>query len=109
MGGETIQQDCNACVCQGGNWKCTESICPATCSVSGPHFLTFDGFAYDFQGKCSHYLVDADDFNIAVDYGTDCRELHTINGVCVKSITIHTPEEAIVKLKPSMEVRYLLN
>ncbi|KAF8796483.1 Hemocytin like protein [Argiope bruennichi] len=102
--GETIQQDCNACVCQGGNWKCTESICPATCSVSGPHILTFDGFAYDFQGKCSHYLVDSDDFNIAVDYGTDCRELHTINGVCVKSITIHTPEEAIVKLKPSMEV-----
>ncbi|CAL1296415.1 unnamed protein product [Larinioides sclopetarius] len=102
--GETIQQDCNACICQGGNWKCTDSICPAMCSVSGPHFLTFDGFAYDFQGKCSHYLVDADNFNIAVDYGTDCRELHTINGVCVKSITIHTPEDAIVKLKPSMEV-----
>ncbi|GIX94553.1 SCO-spondin, partial [Caerostris darwini] len=100
--GETIQQDCNACVCQGGNWKCTDSICPATCSIAGPHFTTFDGFPYDFQGKCSYYLVDSDDFNIRIDYGTNCKE--KTSGVCIKGITIHTPEEAVVKLKPSMDV-----
>ncbi|GFT52720.1 SCO-spondin [Nephila pilipes] len=102
--GETMQQDCNACVCQGGNWKCTDSICPSTCSVSGPHFTTFDGFGYDFQGRCSYYLVDSNEFSVKVDYSTSCREQNTVSGVCIKSITIHTPEEAVVKLKPSMEI-----
>jgi integrin beta 3 len=32
--------------------------------VGDPHFSTFDRKMYDFMGKCSYYLVKAEDFSI---------------------------------------------
>lgn len=55
--GGQIKIDCNTCICKGGNWKCTEMLCPATCSAYGDsHFTTYDGKDFDFQGACNYVL-----------------------------------------------------
>ncbi|KAF4518670.1 hypothetical protein B566_EDAN002704 [Ephemera danica] len=50
--------------CENGKWNCTD-IPEATCSAVGdPHYTTFDGVNYDFQGACKYYLVWHHDFTI---------------------------------------------
>ena len=56
--GETISRDCNKCTCSRRHWTCTQNKCAATCSAIGdPHYKTFDGGEYSFQGACSYILV----------------------------------------------------
>uniref|UniRef100_A0A452GFP6 von Willebrand factor n=1 Tax=Gopherus agassizii TaxID=38772 RepID=A0A452GFP6_9SAUR len=56
--GETVNKDCNTCVCRGRKWDCTDNVCDATCSVIGKaHYLTFDGLKYMFPGDCQYVLV----------------------------------------------------
>ncbi|KAG8199486.1 hypothetical protein JTE90_009334 [Oedothorax gibbosus] len=68
--GERMLQDCNACECNGGKWKCTEETCGARCSSTGdPHYTTFDGLNYEFLGSCLYYLVFNDNFTIVQETG----------------------------------------
>ncbi|XP_074859171.1 von Willebrand factor isoform X2 [Carettochelys insculpta] len=71
--GDTVNKDCNTCVCRDRKWDCTDNICDATCSVIGTaHYLTYDGLEYMFPGDCQYVLVqdycadDAGTFRILI-------------------------------------------
>uniref|UniRef100_A0A3Q0SV91 VWFD domain-containing protein n=1 Tax=Amphilophus citrinellus TaxID=61819 RepID=A0A3Q0SV91_AMPCI len=56
--GEFYSHHCGSCVCESGQWSCTETNCPGTCSVKGgAHINSFDGKVYTFHGDCSYVLA----------------------------------------------------
>ncbi|XP_018418206.1 PREDICTED: von Willebrand factor [Nanorana parkeri] len=56
--GESVEIDCNTCVCRDRKWQCTNKVCDGTCSAIGvAHYLTFDGMKYNFPGDCQYVMV----------------------------------------------------
>jgi hypothetical protein len=44
--------------CNQTMWQCTDRNCPSTCQAFGdPHYVTFDGKWYEFQGACSYVMA----------------------------------------------------
>uniref|UniRef100_A0A1I8MML0 Hemocytin n=2 Tax=Musca domestica TaxID=7370 RepID=A0A1I8MML0_MUSDO len=88
--GEQMKEDCNTCVCQAGNWKCSSNGCESTCSVWGDsHFTTFDQHDFDFQGACDYVLSkgmasNGDGFTITIQ-NVLCG---TMGVTCSKSVEI---------------------
>uniref|UniRef100_A0A665VKH1 SCO-spondin n=1 Tax=Echeneis naucrates TaxID=173247 RepID=A0A665VKH1_ECHNA len=58
--GDRIQQRCNTCVCQAGQWECTGEKCAAQCSLMGAlQVTTFDKKRYSLQcGDCPFTAVE---------------------------------------------------
>uniref|UniRef100_A0AAQ4S8H5 VWFD domain-containing protein n=1 Tax=Gasterosteus aculeatus aculeatus TaxID=481459 RepID=A0AAQ4S8H5_GASAC len=74
--GESYSSNCKKCVCDGGQWRCTEENCPGMCSVEGgAHVNTFDGKDYTFHGDCSYVLAKVVHFILSATH----TQTHTLS------------------------------
>ena len=84
--GEQIKPNCTTkCTCQNGHWVCSRTQCftGATCYASGdPHYGTFDGRRYNFQGICEYVL--------AKDCKTGRFTVTVVNTQCGRTVSCTT-------------------
>ncbi|KAF7666854.1 hypothetical protein LDENG_00091220 [Lucifuga dentata] len=87
--GESYSGNCKKCMCDSGQWTCTEENCPATCSVEGgAHVNTFDGKMYSFHGDCSYVLAKDCSGGRFVVQGEMVQCGVSESETCLKSVTL---------------------
>ncbi|XP_072321727.1 mucin-5B-like [Eucyclogobius newberryi] len=104
--GDSFSFKCRDCTCDRGQWSCTETNCPETCSLEGGvHFTTFDGKTFAFHGDCSYVLVKSEElglFTVLVDQ-EKCGLSDT--GTCLRGVTLALyNSSSIISIKASGEV-----
>nr|XP_020479269.1 mucin-5AC-like isoform X1 [Monopterus albus] len=104
--GESYSNNCRKCVCDSGQWKCTEENCPGTCSVEGgAHVNTFDGKVYTFHGDCSYVLAKDCTGNQFMVQGELVQCGLTESETCLKSVTIALSGGAnVITIQPTGKV-----
>ncbi|XP_078112237.1 LOW QUALITY PROTEIN: mucin-5B-like [Sander vitreus] len=106
MSGESYSYTCGSCVCESGQWTCTEENCPGTCSVKGgAHINTFDGKVYTFHGDCSYVLAKHDNgslYTVLVDL-VKCGLADS--RTCLRAVTLGLySNSVVVKIQASGQV-----
>ncbi|XP_041795247.1 mucin-5AC-like [Chelmon rostratus] len=104
--GESYSSNCKKCVCESGQWRCTEENCPGTCSVEGgAHVNTFDGKVYTFHGDCSYVLAKDCSGAQFVIQGELVQCGVTESETCLKSVTLGLSGGAnVITIQPNGNV-----
>lgn len=91
---EKIKIGCNTCACQGGHWSCSSEKCDGVCIAAGdPHYTTFDGLRFSYQGNCKYVLTQTKDQKFRVV--TENIPCGTSGVTCTKNIFIQYQDLSI--------------
>ncbi|XP_053533763.1 von Willebrand factor [Ictalurus punctatus] len=106
--GQSVNIDCNACVCEGRQWKCTQKVCDGVCRTVGEsNYISFDGLKFSFPGRCQYVL--AQDYCNGVDGTFRVLVENSACGVighrCSKSISVFYMEGLITMEKGEVKMR----
>ncbi|MCJ8733665.1 hypothetical protein PDJAM_G00226260 [Pangasius djambal] len=106
--GQSINIDCNTCVCEGRQWKCTQRVCDGVCRTVGEsHYISFDGLKFSFPGRCQYIL--AQDYCNGVDGTFRVLVENSACGVighrCSKSINVFYMGGLITMEKGEVKMR----
>uniref|UniRef100_A0A668TRF9 VWFD domain-containing protein n=1 Tax=Oreochromis aureus TaxID=47969 RepID=A0A668TRF9_OREAU len=66
--GDIRKTKCQACICDGGRWHCSENSCLGGCHIEGQFVTTFDGKKYVVPGKCTYVASQGLNWTINVEF-----------------------------------------
>ncbi|XP_031633197.1 mucin-2-like [Contarinia nasturtii] len=118
--GSKIQEYCNLCACDNGQWNCTHKQCTGRCVFWGDHyFKTFDGLIYSYNGQYSSHLLQLGDEIDIISHHIPCSygvaKVSCLTGITLKanylglstSIDFYNNSKIIIKIDEVDKTSYL--
>ncbi|XP_065325583.1 mucin-19-like [Pelmatolapia mariae] len=76
--GDIRNTKCQACICDGGRWHCSENSCRDRCLIEGQFVTTFDGKKYVVPGKCTYVASQGLNWTINVEFSVKHASIKTV-------------------------------
>ncbi|XP_039892040.1 LOW QUALITY PROTEIN: mucin-5B-like [Simochromis diagramma] len=76
--GDMRNTKCQACICDGGGWNCSENSCLGRCDIEGQFVTTFDGKKYVVPGKCTYVASQGLNWTINVGFSGKHASIQTV-------------------------------